>query len=101
MMPGFTASVGTPRIAAIEYPFSRPLGQVGDADGQRRVLRAALEVLSTAREPGTVVHLPFEWPEPPRQVRTHARELPPITRLLLRKPWLYLKLVSGDIPEPP
>ncbi|MBN1209074.1 MAG: hypothetical protein JXB05_29720 [Myxococcaceae bacterium] len=58
------------------------------------------EVLTTARTPGTVVHLPFEWIEPPRASRTHSKEKPPIVQLIFRKPWLFLKLVSGDIPEP-
>jgi D-proline reductase (dithiol) PrdB len=100
MIPDFTASVGTPRIAAIEHPFSRPLGREGDAEGQRQVLRATLEVLTTARTPGTVVDLPFEWTEPPRESRPHSKEKPPIVQLLFRKPWLSWKLVSGDIPEP-
>jgi hypothetical protein len=98
MIPNFTASVGAPRIAAIEHPFSSPMGQAGDAQGQRQVLRAMLEVLTTAQRPGEIVHLPFEWMEPPHPPPGHV-EKPPIVQLIKRKPWLYLKFVSGDIPE--
>jgi hypothetical protein len=98
MIPDFTASVGTPRIAAVEHPFSSPMGHVGDAPGQRQVLRAMLEVLTTAQRPGEIVHLPFEWSERPSPSRGHV-EKPPIVQLIKRKPWLYLKFVSGDIPE--
>lgn len=99
MIPEFTASVGAPRVAAIDHPMSRPIGRPNDADGQRAVLRAALEVLATATEPGTVVELPFEWPESPGAARRAAKVNPPISQLLVRKPWLIPRLVSGDIPE--
>ena len=99
MIPAFTRSVGAPRVAAIEYPMGRPLGQPGDREGQTAVLRAALRVVETASGPGEVVNLPFEWPEPPSQVRSSPAEPPPITRLVTRRPWLYLKLVAGEIPR--
>ena len=59
MIPDFTAAPGVPRVAAIAYPLSRPLGDPGDGDGQRAVLRAALGVLEKADAPGTVTTLPF------------------------------------------
>jgi hypothetical protein len=99
MVPAFTAAVGVPRLAAIPYPMSRPMGRPHDAEGQRAVLRAALEVLETARAPGTAVELPFTWPESPAQARKGSRVNPPISQLLVRKPWLIPRLVSGDIPE--
>ena len=100
MIPEFTRSVGAPRVAAIEYPMGRPLGQPGDREGQLAVLRAALRVAETASRPGEVVDLPFQWPEPPSQVRSSPAEPPPIARLVTRRPWLYLKLVAGEIPRP-
>ena len=99
MIPAFTAAVGVPRLAAIAYPLSRPMGRPYDAEGQRAVLRAALEVLETASAPGTVVELPFTWPESPAKARQGARVNPPISQLLVRKPWLIPRLVTGDIPE--
>jgi len=98
MIPDFTRSVGAPRVAAIAYPFGQPFGAPGDADGQRAVLRAALGVIETAREPGSVTVLPFEWPEP-RRAHKSPPVPPPIATLLRRKPWLLARLRSGDIPR--
>jgi D-proline reductase (dithiol) PrdB len=77
--------VGIPRVAAIEHPFGRPLGDAGDADTQRAVLRAALGVFATARAPGHVEHLPFVWPEDPRETKWHPAEPSPIIALLRRR----------------
>jgi D-proline reductase (dithiol) PrdB len=98
-VPDLTAAVSTPRIAAIEYPLGRPLGQPGDAAGQMAVLRATLDALEAIRTPGGVVHLPFEWPVPPKQVRNHPPEPPPIAHYLARNPWFLPKLLSRNVPE--
>ncbi|HET9597106.1 MAG TPA: hypothetical protein VFP65_16070 [Anaeromyxobacteraceae bacterium] len=75
------------------------MGRPHDDEGQRAVLRAALEVLETASAPGTVVELPFTWPESPAKARKGADVNPPISQLLVRKPWLIPRLLSGDIPD--
>ena len=98
-VPDLTASVGAPRVAAIGYPLGRPFGQPGDVTGQRDVLRAALHVLETAETPGTIVDLPFEWPETPSRVKASSSAKPPIVTLLTRKPWLLPRLVSREPPE--
>jgi hypothetical protein len=98
MMPELTARTGAPRVAGIEHPFGRPMGDVGDAATQRAVLRAALEALAAAAGPGEVAHLPFTWSEPPRKTRSGPREAPPIARACMRRPWLLLRLIRGDIP---
>jgi len=72
-----------PRIAAIEYPYGRVIGDVNDAEGQRSVLRAALSVLETADTPGQVVHLPFTWPEDPKKTKWHPPEISPIVKMYL------------------
>ena len=101
MIPDLTRAVGVPRLAGISYPMSRPLGNPHDADGQRAVLRAMLEVLTKATEPDTYVELPFVWPESPAQARNASRDLPPppIVELLGRKPWLLANLYTGRIPN--
>jgi hypothetical protein len=98
MVPDLTAAAGAPRVAAIEFPFGRPLGRPGDADTQRGVLGATLEALSAAAAVGTVTHLPFVWPEPPDQVHWHPKEPSPISRLLGSDPSMFKGLVSGAIP---
>jgi hypothetical protein len=98
MIPELTAAMGAPRVAAIEFPFGRPLGQPGDADTQREVLRATLVALRDATVPGTVIDLPFQWPEPPSEVDWHPKEPSPIGRLLAGNPSLFKQLVAGEIP---
>jgi hypothetical protein len=83
--PEFHRAVGTPRTAAIEYPYGRPVGEVGDREGQRRVLRAALEVFQKARQPGEVHHLPFTWHEEPKDTKWHPPEMSPIIKAYLRE----------------
>ena len=95
-----TASVGAPRVAAIEHPFGLTLGRPGDADGQRAVLRTALAALESIDTPGGVAHLPFEWDTKPKPRMAHPKTAPPIVALLRRKPWLLLKLMSRQPPDP-
>jgi hypothetical protein len=101
MIPDLTRAVGVPRLAGISYPFGRPLGQPHDADGQRAVLRAMLEVLPPAQGPDTYVELPFVWPDSPAKCRNESRDLPPppIVELLTKKPWLVVNLYAGRIPQ--
>jgi hypothetical protein len=84
-MPDFHRAVGIPRSAAIEYPFGRPVGQVADREGQRRVLSAALALLETAQRPGKVHHLPFAWPEDPKDTHWHPPEMSPIIKAYLHE----------------
>jgi hypothetical protein len=100
-IPELTRAVGVPRLAGISYPPGRTLGAVGDADGQRAVLRATLELLASATAPDTYVELPFEWPESPLRARIASKDVPPppIVGLLKRKPWLVARLYSGQIPH--
>jgi D-proline reductase (dithiol) PrdB len=81
----YTRLVGIPRVGAIEYPFGRPYGEVGDRDGQRAVLQAAFEIFDKAREPGHVEHLPFRWHEDPKQTRWHPSEPSPIIAMINEK----------------
>ena len=74
--------VGMPRVAAIEHPFGRPFGDVGDAQRQRDVLVSALELARDAREPGEVKHLPFRWHEAPEDTKWHPAEPSPIIGLI-------------------
>ena len=98
MIPDLTAAAGAPRVAAIGFPFGRPFGQPNDAAMQGAVLRATLDALRDAAMPGTVVHLPFEWPESPAEVHWHPKEPSPIIQLLARDPSLFQRLAAGDFP---
>ena len=83
--PEFNREIGIPRVAAIEYPYGRPVGQVNDDEGQRKVLLEALSVLEKAQDPGQVFHLPFEWPEEPKETKWHPPVTSPIIKLFLEE----------------
>ena len=76
----FNRQVGIPRSAAIEYPYGRPLGEAGDREGQRRVLRATLDVLAGAARPGEVRHLPFTWPQEAKHTKWQPPDMSPIVK---------------------
>ena len=81
--PEFHREVGIPRVAAIEYPYGRPVGQVHDQDGQRDVLMATLSFLENVKEPGQIFNLPFTWPEEPKNTDWQPPEISPIIKLHL------------------
>jgi hypothetical protein len=81
--PEFHRQVGIPRVAAIEYPYGRPVGQVNDRQGQRKVLLEALAILEMAEKPGQIFNLPFTWPEEPKETDWQPPEVSPIIKLHL------------------
>ncbi|HIF93931.1 MAG: hypothetical protein ABGX04_16320 [Myxococcales bacterium] len=74
--------VGMPRVAAIEYPFGRPFGDVGDASTQREVLVAALAFAEEAGQPGQIKHLPFRWHQEPKDTKWHPSAPSPIIAMM-------------------
>jgi D-proline reductase (dithiol) PrdB len=91
--PEFNREIGFPRTAAIQYPYGRPIGQVHDKSGQREVLLKTLDVLQQAEKPGSVVHLPFFWPEDPRNTKWHPPEISPLVKLFLNE----IKKAGADV----
>jgi D-proline reductase (dithiol) PrdB len=81
----FQRMIGMPRVAAIEHPFGRPYGDVGDTTTQREVLLAGLSVFEKARKPGHLEHLPFVWHEEPGQTKWHPAEPSPIIALITKR----------------
>ena len=63
----FQKTVGMPRIAAIEFPMGRALGDVGEHALHRDILLDTLAVFEKAPEPGWVEPLPYRWPHPPEE----------------------------------
>jgi hypothetical protein len=97
-IPDLTAAVSVPRLAAIEHPLGYLLGQPGDQEGQTAVLRSTLHALAEMTRPGSVIHLPFEWPATARRLSARPPQAPPIGRYLLRHPWHIPNLFSRDVP---
>ena len=79
-------AVGMPRVAAIESPMARALGDVGEADLHRQILMDALALFASAPEPGWVEHLPYKWPHPPAET-TWLPDPPPPYLLVIREHW--------------
>ncbi len=59
------------------------MGQVGDREGQRNVLLKTLEVLEKAKKSGEVWHLPFTWPEEPKNADWQPSEMSPLIKFYL------------------
>ncbi len=67
----FQRIVGMPRVAAIEFPMGRALGDVGEEKLHRQILLDALSLFESAAEPGWVEHMPYKWPHPPKETSGH------------------------------
>jgi hypothetical protein len=50
-----------PRTIVTRHLMGRPLGAPGDAERQRQVLLAALQLLKEAKEGGTIIELPESY----------------------------------------
>ena len=74
----FQRIVGMPRIAAIEHPFGRPFGDVGDKDTQGKVLLSALKLFEEADRAGYIKHLDLIWHQQPKETKWHPAEPAPI-----------------------
>jgi hypothetical protein len=85
MIWAFQRMIGMPRVAAVEHPFGRPYGDVGDTATQREVLLAGLAVFEKAQKPGHVEHLSFVWHEEPDQTQWHPAEPSPIIALITKR----------------
>jgi hypothetical protein len=53
--------------------------------GQREVLLETLSFMKRAHKPGQVFHLPFTWPEEPKNTKWHPPEISPIVKLFLEE----------------
>jgi len=58
-----TQQVKPPRSLFVNFPMGNAFGAPFDVAMQRAILRAALDLAETAREPGVLVDLPYVWPE--------------------------------------
>lgn len=56
-------NVMIPRALHVHFPYGAPLGPAHNAEIRRTVIRAALGVLVSAAEPGTIVESGIDWPD--------------------------------------
>jgi D-proline reductase (dithiol) PrdB len=59
--PDLTKLVQVPRAMIVDFPPGCPAGEPTDRDKQLKVVREALEYLTTMQQPGTVWKSPFKW----------------------------------------
>ena len=92
-MPYWAEKVGAPRTLAVEFPFGLILGQPRNKAQQLRVIEAALKVLETAEEAGTIVHFQEKWPEPAKEAieKCHPETPPPIMDQMARHMLSFFK----------
>ena len=62
------------------------------------VLRSVLMAFQEIDEAGTIVHLPFEWPESAKEAGQDEFEPPPITVYLKKNIRQVMKFIKRDIP---
>ena len=55
------ASVRPPRAVFVNFPLGHQTGKPFDRGLQRAIVVAALEMLRSATEPGTIADLPYVW----------------------------------------
>ena len=55
------ATLAVPRGLVLRFPFGRPFGAPGNPEQQRVVLEDALNLLSSAVEPGEIQMSPYRW----------------------------------------
>ena len=80
----FQRTVGMSRVAAIEFPMGRALGDVGEQALHRQILLDTLAVFEKAAEPGWVEPLPYRWPHPPEET-VWLPDPPPPFLLVIRE----------------
>jgi D-proline reductase (dithiol) PrdB len=59
--PELMKLVQVPRAMVVDFPPGCPVGEPTDRDKQLKVLKEALEYLTTMTQPGTVWRSPFKW----------------------------------------
>ena len=98
-IPDLTASVGVPRLVAIEHPFGRLMGNPGNSQRQMAVLRDTLEALRRMGSPGETWHLPYKWEEAPGGDDGQPSVIPPIAKHIISHPWQLPRLLKRNPPE--
>lgn len=59
--PDITYHLQAPRAVALRFPMGSPFGASMDNAMQLRVLRDALSMIETAKTPGEILNLPYDW----------------------------------------
>lgn len=63
-----------PRAVYIHHPLGNQCGAPGDVEGQRAIVRSALETGIAIQGPGEIARLPFAWDDPGWEERAYTPE---------------------------
>jgi D-proline reductase (dithiol) PrdB len=58
-----TENVKPPRALFVRFPYGASLGPAGDGVTQMAVIRAAMDLLTGAIQPGTIAVSDIDWPD--------------------------------------
>lgn len=97
-IPDLTASVGVPRLAAVEFPLGYLFGPPHDREIQRKVFDEVLSVLEEAQGPGVVKHLSLDWPDPQGIAPLEPPRPAPIVNYLLKHPLQIKDFLKRRVP---
>jgi hypothetical protein len=53
--------VEAPRSLYLRFPYGAALGEPGNVDQQRTILKDMFDALESIEEPGTMIDLPYRW----------------------------------------
>ena len=53
--------VGAPRSLYLRFPYGAALGEPGNVDQQRTILKDMFDAFTSIEEPGTMIDLPYRW----------------------------------------
>jgi len=76
-MPFITEKIGVPRAVAVEFPFGMIWGHPGEREMQRDIMLHMLEAVETTEKPGTIIELPYTWPDEDLKKRDWFSPEPP------------------------
>jgi hypothetical protein len=65
-----TEAIKVPRALFLPWPMGHHFGAPYYGDLQRRVVLAALGLLESSNEPGTIMELPIKWADVRREAKT-------------------------------
>ena len=69
-------SCGVPRFLFSDFPLGNPCGKPFDAAMQRDIVRRGVDLLASARTPGTTVRAPHDWGDETWKEKCFTKERP-------------------------
>ncbi len=82
---------GVARLVFTDFPLGNPCGRPFDAEMQRSIVATGLELLESAREPGTTVQTPYVWSEDTTWKRLVLTKERPFMAAEQRERWMRSK----------